>query len=112
MHIESAEHYAVMHKYRLMLRESEERALVYLFRTIHDSLNDEMMIWVIVCELMSDFTSVDTVVHALNALSPIKDKIRDWDKVYNWSMFTRAAHKYLIKQCGWKVAEKLMKVII
>ncbi len=86
--------------------DSTEQALVYLYISLIDLLKDSISCESFIDSIHKELLSIDAIVHILNALSPIKDKIR------NWSSFVLKAEKIIIEQEGKETADDLLKVIL
>lgn len=97
----------VWHKVTSLLNENrEESALVYLYETLNDELEnitncDSFLKISIGMQMTSDI-----IVHILNALSPIKSTLRNWEefKVYSTEL--------LESEVGKKTAKTLLNAIV
>lgn len=86
--------------------DSSERALVYLYTSLINILNDVDRCETFINSINEDLLSVDAIVHIINALSPSKLKIKNWN-----SFISKAAEK-LIEIEGEDNALNLLKVIV
>ena len=84
--------------------QSDEHALVYLFESLID-LKDPKMCELFLDTVQEDFLSSDAIVHILNALSPKKEKIKNWDS------FVSMCEKKLIELEGKELAMTLLNIL-
>lgn len=84
--------------------EKPNKALVFLFDHINKMLPDLYSCQKFLEKIEVDKQSTDFLVHVLNALSPVKEKIENWDKFY------RQCHQFFIVKKGEEIATSLMKV--
>lgn len=83
---------------------SEESSLVYLYTTLIKL--DEKQCEEFLDSIKIRLLSTDAIVHIFNAISPKKDKIK------NWKIFVELATQKLILTEGEEVTNDLLKVIL
>jgi hypothetical protein len=90
----------------ILKNESSERALVYLYTSLIAILDDIKSCDLFLECIKDDLLSVDAIVHILNALSPNKNQLR------NWNSFVDKCEKKLIELEGPENAKDLLGVIL
>ncbi len=112
---ESIETFSISDKQELIIfstylaileQESAEKALVYLYTSLIALLRDSNSCELFLASINEDLLSVDAIVHILNALSPIKEKIQNWD------YFVRVSERRLTEMEGEVNAKDLLGVIL
>ena len=83
-----------------------QMGLIFLFRHLHESLNDYLYCDNFLNISLNKQLSSDEIVHVLNALSPIKDNLT------NWQNFVIHCYELLKAKGGEKYANTLLKVIV
>ena len=89
---------------------AEERALVYLYETLIDKLDqpedcDDFLKEGIINMIFKDeIMNSDVIVHTLNALRSIKDILK------NWEIFEEFSYELLVKEHGEETAKRLLNI--
>jgi hypothetical protein len=94
----------IFNKFKILEQKSEEQALVYLYTTLIDLTTQQSESFL--DSIDNDLLTSDSIVHILNALSPKKNEIKNWDK------FVKIAEGKLIELVGLKESKDLMGVIL
>lgn len=84
----------------------EGAALVYLFETLHDNLDNVERCNAFVKYSIRLQMNPDVIVHIFNALSPIKSKLKYWEE------FTEYSIAILEKEVGKDITKLLLKTIV
>jgi hypothetical protein len=87
-------------------RYHHEGALVYLYENLVDIQKDPQQCSDFLNTVKMEAIDSDAIVHILNALSPNKENIP------NWNHFETKAHQRLTKLVGEEKAKDLMKVTL
>lgn len=84
----------------------KELSLVKLFEVLNGALNSSEELESFLGVMMKHKPNADQIVHTLNALSPIKHNLNNWEKFVDFS------YNRLTEQLGEEEAKELLKVIV
>lgn len=90
----------------LFSKNKEESALYFLFKTLNDELLNPSNCDLFLAKLMVNRINSDVIVHVINALKPIKLKLKNWDS------FVSHSSQLLIDELGEKNAKIILNAIV
>ena len=84
----------------------QQSGLVHLYGCLNDNLKNPIKCNDFIDYIIDKPLTTDECVHILNALSPIKDKLN------NWNMFVEKATKCFMDAGGKELTDRLLNVIV
>ena len=89
-----------------MLFVNDECTLYLLFKTLNNELNNSENCDAFLSKLLGKKINSDVIVHVINALKPINEKLT------NWKSFIKYSSNLLIEELGEKDANIILKAIV